>query len=55
MERWSVTVADDGSIRLPDDVLRDLGLSEGEDVTVEPAEGGFRLRPRTRGDVGSPV
>ena len=38
-----LTVADGGVITLPPDMLQKLGLVVGQDVTIEPCDGGIRL------------
>ena len=43
MEAVLTTVDADGAITIPADMLRDLGISEGDDVTIEPFAGGLRL------------
>jgi len=38
----------DGSIRLPAEIRGTLGLSAGDEICLEPCEGGFRLSPLPR-------
>ncbi len=45
-ESMKLRLEKDGSIRLPAEVRTILGVAPGEEVCLEPCEGGFRLSCR---------
>jgi len=43
-------VEPDGTILIPDEILRELGVSEGDEFEVEVGDGEIFLRPVKAGD-----
>lgn len=52
MENLLTTVDADGVITIPPDLLRDCGLAEGDEVTLEMIDGGIRIARRDARDHG---
>lgn len=52
MEHLLTTVDADGTITIPPDLLRDHGLAEGDEVTLELIDGGIRIDRRDPRDGG---
>jgi antitoxin component of MazEF toxin-antitoxin module len=52
VENLLTTVAADGAITIPPDLLRACGLAEGNEVTLEMIDGGIRIARRDPRDDG---
>ena len=52
MENLQTMVDADGAITIPSDLLRDCGLAEGAEVTLEMIDGGIRIARRDPRDDG---